>query len=76
MLRLLSALSMCALCLGLAAPAADAKPRAKRAKQPPAPKVTYADGQTPEQRRRSEELRLRRECKGRPNAGACRGFAS
>jgi hypothetical protein len=75
------ATSFCAVCLALAPLPADAqakaasKPSAKtsgsRLKAPP--KVTYADGQTPAQRQRSEQARLRRECKGRPNAGACRG---
>lgn len=37
------------------------------------PKVRYANGDTEEQRRRREEARLRRECQGRPNAGACLG---
>ena len=29
-----------------------------------------------DQRRNAEDRRLRRECKGRPNAGACLGYAS
>ena len=29
-----------------------------------------------DQRRTAEDRRLRRECKGRPNAGACLGYAS
>jgi len=29
-----------------------------------------------ERRRREEEARLTRECKGRPNAGACLGYAT
>lgn len=41
----------------------------------PSPKSTYANGQTPEQRQREEDARLTRECKGRPNAGACLGYA-
>ena len=35
---------------------------------------TYANGQTAAQREKSEEARLRRECQGRPNAGACLGY--
>ena len=40
----------------------------------PAPTSTYANGQTAAQREKSEEARLRRECQGRPNAGACLGY--
>ncbi|QTD46785.1 hypothetical protein [Ottowia testudinis] len=69
------ALSTCVLCLALTAAPADAKARSKRAKEA-GPKVTYADGQNAAQRQRSEEARLKRECKGRPNAGACLGYAS
>lgn len=72
------AAALCLLCAALMLTAFDASAqnsqRRPRAKKPAAPKVTYADGQTPEQRRRSEERRLRRECQGRPDAGACRGF--
>ena len=62
------------LCLALAAGPADAKSRSGKRAQPKEPKVTYVDGQTPAQRQRSEEARLRRECQGRPNAGACLGY--
>lgn len=41
----------------------------------PAPVSTYASGQTPAERQRAEDARLTRECKGRPNAGACLGYA-
>lgn len=37
-----------------------------------APKATGGSGETQAQRDR----RLKRECKGRPNAGACLGYAS
>ncbi len=51
------------------------KPAARGARLKAAPKVTYANGQTLAQRQRSEAARLRRECQGRPNAGACLGHA-
>ncbi|HMN22686.1 MAG TPA: hypothetical protein PKA16_15010 [Ottowia sp.] len=34
----------------------------------------YANGETEAQRQRREEARLKRECRGRPNAGACLGY--
>ena len=70
------ALAFCALCLAVTPAVADAKAKSKTrgARLKPAPAVTYADGQTTAQRQRSEETRLRRECKGRPNAGACLGY--
>lgn len=40
----------------------------------PSPVATYANGQTPAERQREEDARLRRECSGRPNAGACQGY--
>ena len=70
------ALAAGALCLALAAGPADAKPRSGKRGQPKEPKVTYVDGQTPAQRQRSEDARLRRECQGRPNAGAGLGYAA
>jgi len=68
-----SLLLACTL-LALTVPA-GAQSRAKPAKstRPPAPKVRYANGDSEAQRQRREEARLRRECKGRPNAGACLG---
>ena len=59
--------------LAVSAPA-SAKPR-KRSKKEAGPKVTYADGQSADQRQRTEDARLTRECRGRPNAGACAGYA-
>lgn len=53
---------------------AKTRTKARGARLKAAPTVTYADGQTVTQRQRSEEIRLRRECKGRPNAGACLGY--
>ena len=41
----------------------------------PSPTTTYANGETPAERQRNEDARLRRECQGRPNAGACLGYA-
>ncbi|MEZ5606799.1 MAG: hypothetical protein R3E52_06650 [Burkholderiaceae bacterium] len=40
----------------------------------PSPQATYANGDTPAERQRNEDARLRRECRGRPNAGACMGY--
>ena len=70
------AVSICAAALALGAAPADAKSKSRGARLKPAPQVTYADGQTGAQRQRSEDARLRRECRGRPNAGACLGYAS
>jgi hypothetical protein len=67
--------STCAVCLAVAALPADAKSK-RGARQKAAPPVTYADGQTGAQRQKSEDARLRRECRGRPNAGACLGYAN
>ena len=36
--------------------------------------ATYASGESPAERQRNEDARLRRECRGRPNAGACLGY--
>ncbi|MBS0404252.1 MAG: hypothetical protein JSS18_17455 [Proteobacteria bacterium] len=41
----------------------------------PSPRTTYANGDTPAERQRNEDARLRRECRGRPNSGACLGYA-
>ncbi len=61
------------LSLTMAAPA-EAKSKARGVKLKSAPTSTYANGQSAAQREKSEEARLRRECKGRPNAGACLGY--
>ena len=67
--------ALAAACLGLAMAApADAKGKSQGVKLKSAPRVTYADGQNAAQREKSEQARLRRECKGRPNAGACLGY--
>ena len=63
-----------ALCLAAVAVPDDVQ-AARRAKTT-GPKVIYAGGETEAQRQRSEEARLRRECQGRPNAGACLGYTS
>ena len=60
--------------LAVSAPADAAKPR-KRTKNETGPKVTYANGQNADQYQRAEDARLTRECRGRPNAGACAGYA-
>lgn len=61
------------LSLAMAAPV-QAKGKAHGTKLKSAPTTTYANGQNAAQREKSEEARLRRECKGRPNAGACLGY--
>ncbi len=64
---------------GLAAPAhaASDKPpsstTAKAHKKTSAPKFIHSSS---EETTRERERRLLRECRGRPNAGACAGFAS
>lgn len=65
---LLGALALC----GSAALAASASPSGTGSKKIPT-KVTFINApssETPAAR----EKRLRRECKGRPNAGACLGY--
>jgi len=54
------------------APRTGAGSRGVRLK--PSPVATYASGQTPAERQRDEDARLRRECRGRPDAGACLGY--
>ncbi len=79
--QLRSGAFVCALCLVAFMPPADAKPRVRQAAKSSGqanvklttPKVRYANGDSEAQRRRREEARLRRECQGRPNAGACLG---
>lgn len=80
------ALAACLLSLTLgatraASPGAPAPPEAgaqgrkaptRRARATRAPR--YANGETETQRQRREEARLKRECRGRPNAGACLGY--
>jgi hypothetical protein len=69
------ACAVAAVCISLAMAApADAKAKARGAKLKSAPVSTYANGQNAAQREKSEDARLRRECKGRPNAGACLGY--
>jgi hypothetical protein len=64
-------LTFAALSLALLTGAlAEAPPTRK----PPA-KVTFHKSTT-EETAAAREKRLKRECKGRPNAGACLGFAS
>jgi hypothetical protein len=74
--RWLLATTLCALGLTLGALPAHAKSKSKSrgVKLVKSPAVTYANGQTESQRQTSEDRRLRRECKGRPNAGACAGY--
>lgn len=54
-----------------AAPAAPATPA--RGTQRPPTKVTFIDSPSSESPA-AREKRLRRECKGRPNAGMCLGY--
>lgn len=72
-LQRFSAIALGAL-LGLGAAGVQAKGKTRGTRLKPAPTVTYADGQTAQQREKSEATRLKRECKGRPNAGACLGY--
>lgn len=51
---------------------ATPKPRKLKKVKHEAPQATMPSGETV----RARERRLHRECKGRPNAGACLGFAS
>ena len=46
--------SACVLCLAFSALPAEARSKTRGARLKPAPQVTYADGQTPAQRQRSE----------------------
>lgn len=67
-------LGLLALAAGLAWPTVQAqntsspKPKRPKTRKPPADK---GPGET----RAEREQRLLRECKGKPNAGACEGFA-
>ncbi|MFD1711571.1 hypothetical protein FVQ98_17485 [Ottowia sp. GY511] len=76
LLRALScSVAVLGLSLAMAAPAqAKGKGKAHGVQLKRAPVTTYANGLDATQRQRSEEARLRRECKGRPNAGACLGY--
>ena len=67
----MSLFAVLALTLGVAPQAAAASPPAKTERRPPA-RVSFIDApssETPAAR----EKRLKRECRGRPNAGACLG---
>ena len=54
---------------GTEKPAKGQKPKAAKAPKPPSDKGS-AEG------RAERDKRLLRECRGRPNAGACEGYAS
>lgn len=58
--------------LGLVPATGEAAARKRRNAGPAKVKVDKGSGETTRER----ERRLLRECKGRPNAGACEGFAS
>ena len=67
----MSLFAVLALTLGIASQAAAASPPAQTERRLPA-RVTFIDApssETPAAR----EKRLKRECRGRPNAGACLG---
>lgn len=67
----MSLFALLALTLGIASQAAAANPPAQTERRLPA-RVTFIDApssETPAAR----EKRLKRECRGRPNAGACLG---
>lgn len=68
-----SALALAAM-LAVGAASVQAKKKTGGVRLKPAPQVVYADGQTAQQREKSEAARLKRECRGRPNAGACLGY--
>lgn len=75
------ALAACLLPLAadpVRAAAPDAKPataKTRRGRSGSTRVPRYANGETEAQRQRREEARLKRECRGRPNAGACLGYA-
>jgi len=54
--------------------AADKPAKGKKPKQAKAPKVPTDKGSA--ENKSERDKRLMRECRGRPNAGACEGFAS
>jgi len=69
----------CALLSGNAAEAKDtsstsSKPNSASTRRAKAPKVPAPTGYG--ESRKERDQRLWRECKGRPNAGACEGFAN
>jgi len=61
------------LALGSLTLTAQARER-RNADKPPVRSVTFIEAGSTESKA-AREQRLRRECKGRPNAGACLGFA-
>ena len=62
-----------ALALALGAGAAHAESQKKAARSAARPKVLEAPSHETQAQR---DRRLERECKGRPNAGACLGYAN
>lgn len=75
------------LALLVAAQAGQAAPRKARESGPAPAGCSYGPRgglhcntvkfeRTTDEQRRLEDRRMRRECKGRPNAGACLGYAS
>jgi hypothetical protein len=73
------ALAICTLLLaaGLATSAvAQAKTKATTQAKTSKSSRTKTPESTDIQRRKMEDARLLRECRGRPNAGACLGYAS
>jgi hypothetical protein len=64
-----------ALCLSLSLAAAPAEAKKKRDK-PAAVKIKKGQPTGSGETRAERDRRLTRECKGRPNAGACLGYAS
>lgn len=66
------AASLALTCAMPAGAKTKAKPSGVQLKRAPA--FTYANGQSAAERERAEENRLRRECRGRPNSGACMGY--
>lgn len=70
----LTRILLACLCLGVAAlgstPAVAAKKKKAKTHRVAKPKMDHDSGETTKER----ERRLLRECRGRPNAGACEGF--
>lgn len=65
--------SFCASGEAFAAAKSSASPPSSAAGKKPANRVTYRPSPS-EETRRERERRLERECRNKPNAGACAGF--
>ena len=63
------------LCGALAGPAAQALAESTRPRRARRPKGGGRD-KGPAETRQERDARLRRECRGKPNSGACEGYGS